>query len=852
MSDGKWCRRDFFRISGQAAGALALTPFAVPSAGAQESSVGQERNSNAVESIHQFNRIYTDERLENVSFPMGGIGAGMICLDGTGSLSHVSIRNRPELLNEPCIFAAVSIKGPHRHVRVLEGPVPKRKIFGMPGSGNGDVGATYALPRFRTALFEGHFPFGTVSLVDETFPLAAKLVGWSPFEAGDADNSSLPVAAIEYSFTNTSSEVIDAVFSFNTEHFLATDGCANTVRPIEDGFVLWNGPAPNARWQEVALSITARSSDVKVNHCWFRGDWSDAFALAWRDVELATYAETPPVQDGSPGASLFVPLHLDPGASSTVIVQLAWYSGWSSLRLGIDSPEALAEKEDTYRPWYAGRFHDINDLTLYWQQKYPELRAKTARFSSCFYDSSLPPEVMEAVAANLSILKSPTVLRQIDGKFWGWEGSKDDTGSCSGSCTHVWNFSQAVAHLFPALERSLRETEFGPCQDDQGRQVFRSSLPIRVVRMGEVDAADGQLGGIIKVYRDWRISGDDAWLKSIWPKIKLSLAYCIKTWDPRHTGVLEEPQHNTYDIEFWGAEPMCSSLYLAALQAATLMSDAVGDDAALYKRLLGKGKTHMESDLFNNEYFFQRVHVDSSRNPKLTMNHDGTIRSSPESLNLIEKEGPVYQYGDGCMSAGMLGVWMSMLSGVQHTLDSKKINSHMQAVYKYNFKNDLSGSSNTRRPNYALGKEGGLLLCTWPRGGRPSLPFFFCDEVWTGIEYQVASLMIQVGMVDEGLEIVRTCRSRYDGSVRNPYDEFECGHWYARAMSSYALVQALSGARYDAVEKTLYLKPRVTGEFRSFLATATGYGTVGVKDGRPFIEIVAGTIPFRRIVYVPA
>ena len=126
------------------------------------------------------------------------------------------------------------------------------------------------------------------------------------------------------------------------------------------------------------------------------------------------------------------------------------------------------------------------------------------------------------------------------------------------------------------------------------------------------------------------------------------------------------------------------------------------------------------------------------------------------------------------------------------------------------------------------------------------------DEVWTGIEYQVASHLIALGKISEGLEIVRACRRRYDGRVRNPFDELEAGHWYARSMSSFALLQAFSGARFDAVEKILYLKPAIKGDVRCFLSTATGFGTVGVKDGKPFVEVVSGQIPYRQIKYTSA
>ena len=127
------------------------------------------------------------------------------------------------------------------------------------------------------------------------------------------------------------------------------------------------------------------------------------------------------------------------------------------------------------------------------------------------------------MAANLTILKSPTVLRQTDGRLWCFEGCSDNRGCCHGSCTHVWNYAQAIPHLFPDLERSLRQTEFNESQDDRGHQTFRSGLPIRPVAHTFHAASDGQLGGIMKVYRDWRICGDTAWLKSLWPRVRQSL-----------------------------------------------------------------------------------------------------------------------------------------------------------------------------------------------------------------------------------------------------------------------------------------------------------------------------------------
>jgi hypothetical protein len=189
------------------------------------------------------------------------------------------------------------------------------------------------------------------------------------------------------------------------------------------------------------------------------------------------------------------------------------------------------------------------------------------------------------------------------------------------------------------------------------------------------------------------------------------------------------------------------------------------------------------------------------------------------------------------------------VSGAGQVLDRAKVASHVASVHRYNLKKDLSTHANPQRPSYAYGNEGGLLLCTWPKGGALSLPFVYSDEVWTGIEYQVASHLMLMGLTKEGLEVVRICRDRYDGRIRNPFDEYECGHWYARALSSYAMLQGLSGARYDAVDRVLHLEPRVSGDFKSFLATASGYGTVGVRAGKPFLDVKSGTIDVKEIKY---
>ena len=507
LNDSMIPRRRFLQLSAATMGAIST------GAGAEmQTSTKPKRSSRTNKS--KYNREYSGERLNRVAFPMGGLGAGMICLEGTGALSHFSLRNKPEVFNEPCVFAAISIKGKSQVAKVLEGPVPGWKIFGAPGTGNGAAGTSFGLPRFDSASFRTRFPFATVTLADSQIPLEVEVTGWSPFEPGDADNASLPVAALEYRFANKTKSAVEAVFSFKAKNFMAIGRNDKAVRPIPGGFVLWGAGAKDKPWEEGAFSATASDPATKVNHAWFRGGWWDALTMAWKEIQEGACFDRPPLQEGgpSPGATLFVPFQLVPGASKTIALRLAWHVGQTNMRLGKEADGNAAEQkkspQPTHKPWYAGRFSDIGEVTQYWRDQYDALRKKSERFSECFYDSTLPSEVIEAVAANLTILKSPTVLRQSDGKLWSWEGCSDNSGCCHGSCTHVWNYAQAVPHLFPDLERSLRETEFGPSQDQKGHQAFRSGLPIRPIVHDFHAAADGRLGGIMKAFRDWRISGD--------------------------------------------------------------------------------------------------------------------------------------------------------------------------------------------------------------------------------------------------------------------------------------------------------------------------------------------------------
>jgi len=828
---------------------------------------GLPRVPEGKKSSRKYNGSYTGDFLNRVAFPIGGLGAGMFCMEGTGAISHMSIRNQPDIFNEPGLFAAIAIKGLKNGAKILEGPVPDWKKFGQRDAGNGLGGATTGLPHFHNASFLPRFPFAQLELSDKDLPLKIKITGWSPFIPGEEDNSSLPVGAMEYQFTNTGISALDCIFSFNGKNFVTIDKGRNSIKSYANGFIL-SEAGTLEKPMSTEFAVFTNDNKTVVDHCWFRGGWWDPITMAWNSVKSAELKNVPPVEKDAPGASLYTPFTLSAGATKTIRLMFAWYVPESDLAVGkvgttktncdpssgcCNSPGDIGlDKYDKdfdgkyYKPWYSSRFSSIKEVADFWTANYEELKTKSEKFRDAFFNSSIPAEVIEAVAANLTILKSPTVMRQYDGRLWSWEGCGDSGGCCHGSCTHVWNYAQAIPHLFPALERTLRNTEFCESQDERGHQNFRAVLPIRPATHEFHAAADGQLGGIMKAYREWRISGDNEWLSKIFPMVQKSMDYCISTWDPRHKGVIEEPHHNTYYIEFWGPDGMHCSFYLGALEAIIVMGSFVKKDVTLYKELSMKAKKYLEENLFDGEYFIQNIQVVglNAQNPAGAQSFGGEY--SKEAKELLEKEGPKYQYGKGCLSDGVLGAWIARMCGLNDPVDAAKIKSHLLAVHKYNLKENLSEHANPQRPSYALGEEGGLLLCSWPKGGKLSLPFVYSDEVWTGIEHQVASHLMLMGQVQQGLQVVRYSRDRYDGKVRNPFNEYECGHWYARALASYGYLQALTGLRYDAVDKTLYLDSKI-GDFTCFISTGSGFGTVSYVRGKASVKAVHGKIEVNKI-----
>ena len=388
------------------------------------------------------------------------------------------------------------------------------------------------------------------------------------------------------------------------------------------------------------------------------------------------------------------------------------------------------------------------------------------------------------------MLKTETSIRIGEkGDFYGWEGLNDYSGSCEGTCTHVWNYAYAMAFLFPSLERNIRENDYKYNQRPDGSMCFRTKIPFGR-GIGTFRACvDGQMGGVMKVYRDWKICGDDDWLRSIWPMVKKSLEFAwsdenADRWDRDRDGVLEGRQHHTLDMELFGPSSWLEGFYLGALKAASEMARHLDENESAdeYEKLFERGKKWSDEKLFNGAYFSQKVELTDKKLLE-SYGDEAVDRYWNDEAGQIK-----YQIGQGSEIDQMLAQWHANISVLCELYDKSELTAALRSMVKNNMKADMRSHYNTFRI-FAVNGESGVVICDYPDGVEvPAIPIPYAQETMHGFEYAFAGLLAGEGFVDDALKVVRGVRDRYAGNNRNPWNEIECGHNYARSMASFALL----------------------------------------------------------------
>ena len=513
-------------------------------------------------------------------------------------------------------------------------------------------------------------------------------------------------------------------------------------------------------------------------------------------------------------------LRLEAGESKQLTFLLTWRfpnrhqgtrgSGWGQ---PADTGEWVG---NMYNNW----FGDSLEVASYVAGNWDRLVGDTFLFRNTYFDTTLPYWFARRIAMPLANLATETCQWRANGRFWAWEG----VGSCFGTCTHVWNYAQGAGRVFPELERSVREMQdFGEALDTETGAVGHRGADTRPV-------LDGQSGTILKAFREHLTSPDEEFLKRNWPKVELALKWLISQ-DGNADGLIEGQQANTYDIAFFGANTYVGSLYLAALRAGETMARHMGDVkfARRLRAIFESGSRLSVERLWNGEYFIQDV--DLSEHPK-------------------------NQYADGCLADQLFGQsWADQLK-LGYLYPRQHVRAALESIWEYNWAPDVASQNKVHRPEryYARPGEAGLFICTWPKSkhlGENGV--LYRNEVWTGIEYQVAGHMLYQGMVTEALAIVRALEERYDGAKHNPWNEIECGDHYARSLASWGCLLGACGFHYDGPAGAIGFAPRLTPEdFKAFFTAAEGWGSLSQqRDGNRQVnrfEVKWGSLRVAKIV----
>lgn len=803
---------------------------------------------------------YTDKKLKNISFPLGGIGTGCIGLAGNGRLLDWEIFGRPDKGSvNGRSHIAVKLKTKDKtYLKVLNsdlendlsGPMLSTTFRGF---GHGaDKLTMCGFPHFKKCVFSSTFPFADLTFSDKDFPGDVSLCAFNPFIPQDSKNSSIPGAFFEITYTN------------NTDDTVEFSGVFSLANPYENSI---NQKVTSGNVTSIKLSRTDKTPDdvgygdlsismvepTSAQEYWYRGLWEDNVTTFWNELSNSdiltdrTYASSEGASEqAQPGTldtcSMLKTVRLAPKETAKIRFVVTWnvpnfHMYWAE------------EENISWKNYYSTVYADSVASGVYALENWDDLYTRSQIFAEELTKTTIPKVAKEAIEGTMAVLKSPTVSRLANGALYGFEGSHEHAGSCEGNCQHVYNYAYVTAFLFPDLERSMRDLEFSYQITDDGETKFRLPMPLgrewclHITPIGDRRHAcvDGQMGLVIKTYREWKISGDTDWLRSVWDKIKLALAYTWSgenpdLWDPDMTGVITGMQHHTLDVELFGANSWLQGFYMAALSAAIEMAEFLGDEIAeTYKTLLEKGKKYTRENLFNGEYFIQNI--------------DLTDKTICEKFNSVkeywneEAKEIKYQIGSGSSIDQLTGQWHADILGLGDLFDKSQKQTALKSMMKYNFCESMRDVVNTFRV-FCLNDEAGSIMCAYPDGVKtPAIPITYSTECMTGFEYAFAGLLFSEGMIDEATQVISAVRNRYDGEKRNPWNETECGSNYVRAMSSFSFIPILSGFRFNMAKGEIGFAPRADVEkFRSLWSVGNAWGNVEMKKNSTRITLRDGEL----------
>lgn len=830
-------RRHFLRNMGIMASGFLLSKLPASGIGGFQSAphnipVSKNLDPRWVRSLYQRGKAttYTKSRdeLKYIGMPVGGIGCGTLYLGGDGRLWLWDIFNENQEGVDPRQIPWPDALHEGAKVRSRDGAnyiaptlASSKFILDQGFSVEVLVNGVATVKQLRAedwkeVTFEATYPVATVTYTDPSFPVAVEMKAYSPFIPLDADNSGLPATVFSFSVRNVSGAALEVkilgwlengVRKFTDPEGLRKNeisrngpGCSLAQPGLESG----NGYLKQKEWDADITAIHSSS----VSSSFSERDAGticlavlDAPAVATTDFKHSsstTYSNEPATGKHLTGA-LHVYRDIAAGASASATFIISWHfkNAGTLEKLVADASSGN---------YYAATFKDALSVAEYIAKHFNYLSSKTLAWHRTWYDSTLPWWFMERTFVNISCLATTTAHRFATGRFWAWEG----VGACEGTCTHVWQYAQAMGRIFPSIEKDLRErvdlgVGFVP---ETGMIWFRAEN-------AKHPAIDGQAGTVLRFYREHTMSADSAFLKRNWSSIKKAITF-IFNQDKNGDGMEDTPLENTLDAVWDGEIAWIVGLCIAAVRAGEVMALEMNDAAfaAICAKYVAAGRQNMEEKLFNGEYFIHR--------PDAVLGRKKLGSYNTSHIDQVYGQAWAHQVGLG------------------RVLDKSQTISALKALWKYNFTPDVGPYIKTHKGGrpYALAGEGGMIMNTNPAnepkpyGESVTWQLGYFHECMSGFEHQVAAHMMAEGMIEEALVLTRAVHDRYHAAKRNPFNEIECSDHYARAMASYGTFITACGFEYHGPSGFISFAPRLgASDFKAPFTAASGWGSYSQQGG---------------------
>ncbi len=738
-------------------------------------------------------------KVDYIGMPINGMGTGQVYLSGDGELWCWNLTAEKDKKHTP--------KG-LRYMKPDMAKAPSGQGFAVKVDGKVH---TLDSAGFRDVTFTNQYPMAQVDYADEAIPVGVQLEAYTPFIPLNRDESSYPVIVMRYTVTNHSAKMQEVGIAGWIENLWAGEGAQQSAyRQLENiATVECTGAGKNGNGLALGIFGQAAADFVEVNK-------------STPGAEAAFSAGNTVMEGTSSAASIGRQFSLKPGESQTVSFAVSWRIPQVNYGVGFGKKTAPGSYH------YATQWPTAADAAAQVASRETELYGTTKQWTDTWYDSSLPYWFLERAFIPIDCMQTQMVQRvYAKGETEDIYNMEEGVRCCPGNCTHVWNYAQGLARIFPEIERECRDRiEYGRGFDSKNGMIFfRYSM--KDGARGRDDALDGTCGTILRVLRESQMTTDYSFLASIWDRVKLSMDFVIKEWDADEDGILSGAQHNTLDEPWYGKVPWLINVYHAALKASAVMARQMNQAAVAerYERIIAKGAPKMVKELWNEEFGYF-VHIPPQDETQM---HGST---------------------NGCHIDQVLGDSWLYEVGLDPILPRDKTRKALQALWTYNFTPDVGAFRKVMKNGrwYAGPGDAGLVMTSFPHGkiepksGNENYAGYL-NECMTGFEWQVAAHMLREGMVEEALAIGKAIDDRYSADKRNPYNEVECSDHYSRAMASYGTYLAACGYRYDGPEAKLGFGPKLSPEdFKAAFTTAEGWGrfTQKVEGGQQSAALEVG------------